>query len=185
MPWILSKIKFNQEVKYPHKPKEFVSGEAFQYLGRNYRLKVLSGRHEKLEFRNGRFYISLSDNNNSRDETLKKLLTAWYTSNAERKLKERIERYAERLGVKYNNIKLKSFTRQWGSCYLNGDLAFNWRIITAPISIVDYVIVHELCHRLFQNHSKEFWTHLQRVMPDYKTRKEWLRINDALIMNSL
>jgi predicted metal-dependent hydrolase len=181
-PWILSKIKFNQEVKYPHKPKEFVSGEAFQYLGRNYRLKVLSGTKERVELKNGRLNVCISNaNGDFSDEKLKRLLTAWYVKNAERKLKERILRYAERLDVTYKDVKVKSFKRQWGSCSTKGELAFNWRIIIAPISIVDYVIVHELCHRLFHDHSKEFWKHLQRIMPDYKVRKEWLRINGALL----
>ncbi len=181
-PWILSKIKFNKEVRYPHKPKEFVSGEAFQYLGRNYRLKVISGEDEGVELKNGRLNIRISDGNGgSCDEKLKRLLTDWYVVKAEKKLKERIVRYAERLGVTFNGIKIKELKRQWGSCSKKGDLVFNWRIIIAPIAIVDYVIVHELCHRRYHDHSKEFWNLMQRVMSDYRIRKEWLRVNGAMM----
>lgn len=182
-PWILSKIKFNQEVKYPHKPKEFVSGEAFQYLGRNYRLKVTSGNQEKVELKNGRLNIQISSPNGiCSDEELKSLLTDWYMTIAEKKLKERILRYTERLGVTFTSVTVKTFKRQWGSCSVKGELTFNWRIILAPVSIVDYVVVHELCHLIYNDHSAEFWKHLQRILPDYKTRKEWLRINGAMLM---
>ena len=94
-PWILSKIKFNQEVKYPHKPKEFVSGEAFQYLGRNYRLKVITGEKEGVDLKNGRLNVRISSGDSDfNDEKLKSLLTDWYIRNAERKLIERILRLA-------------------------------------------------------------------------------------------
>ena len=181
--WILSKIKFNNDVRYPHKNKEFISGEAFQYLGRNYRLKVLEGLEEKVELKNGRLnvYISSASNQIS-DEKIRTLVRSWYGANGGRKLKERVKRYAERLNVSCGDVKLKSFRRQWGSCSVKGELTFNWRIILAPVSIVDYVVVHELCHLIYNDHSKEFWKHLQRILPDYKTRKEWLRINGAMLM---
>ncbi len=181
-PWILSKIKFNQEVKYLHKPKEFVSGEAFQYLGKNYRLKVITGEDEGVELKNGRLNVRiLGGNGVPCDEKVKSLLTGWYVERAVKKLKERVLRHSLRLGVSFGELRIKTLKRQWGSCSKKGDLVFNWRIIIAPIAIVDYVVVHELCHRLFHDHSKEFWTLMHRVMPDYRGKKEWLRVNGALM----
>jgi predicted metal-dependent hydrolase len=181
-PWILSKIKFNQEVKYPHKAKEFVNGEAFQYLGRNYRLKVMSGEKEGVDLKNGRLNVRISQgNSDSNDEKLKSLLTDWYIRNAEKKLKERILRFADRIGVSVTGIKLKSLKQRWGSCSKDGSIVFNWKIIIAPIAIVDYVVAHELCHMRYHDHSKEFWNLMQRVMPDYREKKEWLRVNGAMM----
>lgn len=181
-PWILSKIKFNKEVKYPHKPKEFVSGEAFQYLGRNYRLKGITGEDEGVDLRNGRLNVRVSPGDSvSCDEKVKSLLAAWYIRNAEKKLKERILRFADRIGVSVTGIKLKSLKQRWGSCSKDGSIVFNWRIIIAPIAIVDYVVVHELCHRKYHDHSKEFWALMQGVMPDYREKKEWLRVNGAMM----
>ena len=181
-PWILSKIKFNQEVKYPHKPKEFVSGEAFQYLGRNYRLKVITGGKEGVELKNGRLNVRISQgNSDSNDEKLKSLLMDWYIRNAERKLKERILRFADRIGVTFNGIRIKSLKQRWGSCTKDGGVVFNWKIIIAPIAVVDYVVAHELCHMRYHDHSKEFWALMQRVMPDYREKKEWLRVNGAMM----
>ncbi len=181
-PWIISKIRFNEEVKYPFKPKEYVSGESFQYLGRNYRLKVIPGKDDKVELKNGRFVVTIKKMDaDATDYAIKELLTQWYMEHAEIKLKQRLERYKDRLGASYHGIKIKSLKRQWGSCTKDGEMNFNWRIVIAPVSIVDYVAAHELCHRIYHDHSKEFWRLLERVMPDYREKKEWLRINGALL----
>jgi len=179
-PWILSKIKFNQEVKYPHKPKEFVSGEAFQYLGRNYRLKIETGEIEGVELKNGRLNVRiLGDKDLACHRKVKRLLTDWYARNAARKLKERIVRHSDKMSLNFRRLKIKDLKRCWASCSMKGDITFNWKIIMAPLRIVDYVVVHELCHRAHHNHSKEFWNLLGRMMPDYKEQKEWLRVNGA------
>ena len=135
-----------------------------------------------MELKNGRLNVRiLGGNSDSNDEKLKSLLTDWYAEKAERKLKERILRFADRIGVTFSGIRIKSLKQRWGSCTKNGGVVFNWRIIIAPIAIVDYVVAHELCHRRFQDHSKEFWALMQRVMPDYRVKKEWLRVNGALM----
>lgn len=74
--------------------------------------------------------------------------------------------------------KLKS---KWGSCSRTNQLRFNWRIVMAKTSIIDYVIVHELCHLVHKNHSKEYWNLLRTMMPDYEKKKEWLRVNGKML----
>jgi len=180
-PWILSKIKFNKEVKYPHKPKEFISGEAITYLGRNYRLKVIYAKTESVALKNGRFIVCISKDTKDTEETVKRQLHQWFMLHAEKKLIERVKRLKDSIGTSYKVIKVKSLKQRWGSCTSQGIINFNWRIIIAPISIVDYVVAHELCHRIHHDHSKEFWNLMQRVMPDYLDRKEWLRVNGAML----
>jgi len=87
----------------------------------------------------------------------------------------------DKVGVSYQEIKVKSLKQRWGSCTSKGIINFNWRIIITPISIVDYVVAHELCHLIHHDHSKEFWSLMQRVIPDYLDRKEWLRVNGAML----
>ena len=87
----------------------------------------------------------------------------------------------ERVGVSYRTVKVKDLKSLWSSCTKIGNIHFNWRIVMSPISIVDYVIVHELCHREIYNHSPDFWRLLGRILPDYRERKEWLRVNGALL----
>jgi len=78
-------------------------------------------------------------------------------------------------------LKVQSLKNKWGSCSKTNQLRFNWRVVMAKMSIIDYIIVHELCHITFKDHSKAFWNEVQKILPDYKGRKEWLHINGDLL----
>lgn len=181
--WVRSKIRFNLEVQHPYKPKEYVSGEAFAYLGRNYRLKVISGDAAPVKLENGRFYVQLplSVHPQDRGEYIVSELTLWYQSRGLKKLKKRVVMYAKPLDLEPLRVVSKDLRSQWGSCTNRGEIAFNWKIAIAPISIIDYVVAHELCHLIHHDHSKEFWRLLASILPDYKERKEWLRVNGGLL----
>jgi len=81
------------------------------------------------------------------------------------------------VGVEPKSASIKSFKSRWGSCSPEGDLDFNWVVVMAPNRIVDYIVIHELCHSLHHDHSPKFWKEVERVMPDYKDHKEWLKVN--------
>ena len=181
--WIRSKMRFNSEVKYPYKPKEYVSGEAFAYLGRNYRLNVVISDPAPVKFENGRFYVQVPPTILPlyRNDYIVSELTFWYQSRGLKKLKERVRIYSKRLDLKPLKVISKDLKSQWGSCTSKGEIFFNWKIVIAPISIIDYIVAHELCHMIHHNHSKEFWRLLQSILPDYKERKEWLRVNGSLL----
>lgn len=181
IPWILGKIKFNNEVSHPRRPKEFISGEAIQYLGRNYRLKVVRGGAAGVELRNGRFMVGIPAGTADGGAAVRSLLIHWFARHAEIRLRERVRRFEALVGVQCGGIGVKDLRRRWGSCGRDGMIRLNWRIIIAPMSIVDYVVAHELCHRVHHDHSKEFWALMAMVMPDYPERKEWLRVNGALL----
>lgn len=173
--WILNKKALNNEVRKPGKPKEYVSGEAFSYLGRNYRLKVIRSNNISIQCKLGRLVVEVPENAESR--LIRELLVDWYKEHALAKFRQRVKRYADLLDVKPTSIKTGDFKRQWGSCHQDGTVILNWRVIMAPISIVDYVVAHELCHLIHHDHSREFWNLLQKIMPDYQQRKDYLRIN--------
>ncbi|RNA68806.1 M48 family metallopeptidase [Alteribacter keqinensis] len=180
-PWILEKWKAFKDIERKPAPKEFVSGEKLSYLGRNYSLKVIAGEteHVKLKFRNGRF-ISIIPTNISKEEKKCDLYNAfkkWYFTHGDKKIKERAEIYTKKMDVFPSKIRLKEQKMRWGTCTPKGDIYLNWRIIMAPMAIVDYLLVHELAHIKHPNHSKEFWQLVRSVLPDYEERKEWLRIN--------
>ena len=180
-PWITKKIQFNDVVRHLPKPKEYVSGEAFSYLGRNYRLKIVKGNPKPVELKNGRFYVYVRADGQAREERIKVALSTWYKAHAEDKLNARARMCADRVGVSYRDIKLKDMKSRWGSCTKAGNIHFSWLIVMAPMSIVDYVVVHELCHREYHDHSPAFWRLVGRILPDYHERKEWLRVNGALL----
>ena len=87
---------------------------------------------------------------------------------------QRVEHYAPIIGVSYNRIAIKDTKTRWGSCSRDGNLNFSFRLVLEPLELLDYVVVHELCHRLHMNHSKEFWREVERVIPDYKERRRRL-----------
>lgn len=91
--------------------------------------------------------------------------------------------YAELLGVSYGKITIRDQKTRWGSCSAKGNLNFNWRLMLAPPRVLDYVVVHELCHRREMNHSKAFWNTVETILPDYKELRKWLRDNgNSLIL---
>ena len=89
----------------------------------------------------------------------------------------RVAYYAEKLGVSYGKITLRQQKTRWGSCSSEKNLNFNWKLILAPPEVLDYVVVHELCHLKEMNHSKAFWDEVGKVMPEYETYKLWLKEN--------
>ncbi len=180
--WIMNKIAINNQVKYPVRPKEFVSGEAFAYLGRNYRLKVSDGS-SRVELKNGYFMVTIPNKGKADDAKLiRTLLIEWYMHHARQKLAERVKRYAGIMDIKSYGLTVKSLNSQWGSCSKDGTLSFNWRIVMAPLRLLDYVVVHELCHLTYHDHSKEFWQQLERYLPDWRELKEELRQTGALLV---
>ena len=108
-------------------------------------------------------------------ENVRKALTGWYVEHAGDKIPERVGIYARRVGEWPQRIEIKNHKRQWGSCSYYGVVRFNWKIIMAPVTILDYVIVHELCHLICPDHSPRFWQKVQTILPDYTKRRQKLR----------
>ena len=174
--WIREKLLLHREHQ-PPKPKEYVSGESFTYLGRNYRLKVESGPAKSVKLKGGRLVVQVPPSVQKRDRYVKDSLTEWYRAHALERLQEKVDRYSKMIRVSPSSVGIKSFSGRWGSCSKTGKMEFNWKIIVAPNPIVDYVVVHELCHLKRHDHSPEFWQCVERVFPDYAESKEWLKIN--------
>ena len=181
-PWILQKLKFTQEGVVKPSVREYISGETYHYLGRRYRLKVVEDESispYEVKLREGRFRIRVPpfSEENHRDVVVPSALRWWFNNKAERKLLERAKLYATKIGITPKKIVIKNQMKRWGSCTKDGVVHLNWRIIMAPMSVVDYVVVHELIHIDIDRHSNEFWKTLRAILPDYERRKEWLRVN--------
>lgn len=174
--WIKEKIALHREAQ-PASEKQFVSGEAFSYLGRNYRLKVEEGAFQPVRLLKGRLVVTVPKGKNQ-PHMIHNALIRWYKRQAEQKLREKVERYAPIVGVEPADVRIKTFKSRWGSCTAKGLLEFNWRVMMAPNRCVDYVVVHELCHLKRHDHSAEFWKEVGKVMPDYGVSKDWLKHNE-------
>ncbi len=177
--WIITKLGSLSDVSQQLK-KEFVSGESFYYLGRHMRLKILKDRDVKKtvvrRFR-GRLEVIMNPvgKNGKVPEEIRDAITEWYKIQAARRIPERVEIYTNKMGLKTPGVFIRDQKKIWGSCSTKGVLRFNWRIIMAPMSLVDYVVVHELCHLKYRNHSQSFWRYVGMIMPDYERRREKLR----------
>ncbi len=177
--WIKAKLLLHRQAT-PVTCKEYVSGESFSYLGRNYRLKLETGAAKSVKLKNGRLTVTLPSKSRS-PENISNALTSWYRAHAEQKLLEKVKRYSKIVGVHPASVSIKTFKSRWGSCSTKGDLVFNWKIIIAPNRIVDYVVVHELCHMKQHDHAPKFWKCVERVFPDYAESKAWLKENGRLL----
>lgn len=167
--WIEKNLKKINARNYKFKPKEFVNGEGFLYLGKYYKLTIVEEQDVPLKFDN-RFYLSKNALSNA-----KEVFIHWYKKEAHKKISERVEYYAKKTGFKYNKINITNAQKRWASCSFNNNLNFSWRLIMAPLSIIDYVVVHELCHTVEKKHSKKFWDKIKVILPDYKKRDDWLK----------
>ncbi len=176
-PWIKNKLR-EQSDRPTIPPREYVSGETVTYLGKNYRLKVLIGDQPSIKLKRG--YVEATVNKTEIDpkNTIRSLLERWYRSHAEKRLGEKTVRLASVIGVNPASVTVKNYKSRWGSCSTKGDISYNWRIILAPHSIVDYVVVHELCHMLEHNHSSKYWKHVERHVPNWRECREWLKHNE-------
>jgi predicted metal-dependent hydrolase len=184
--WILEKQEQLRNHGDSNPSKEFVSGESFPYLGRNYRLKVVkssAGGDGKCKLVNGRLLVETNGKPDSESEkvAVRKALIEWYVEHAENKIKERVSRFALHIGRWPASVEIKNQVRRWGSCSRNGMVRLNWKIIMAPLSVIDYVIVHELCHLVYRQHSSQFWQKVQSIIPDYKKRRDRLKGNGLII----
>jgi len=177
-PWILKKIVWFDQMRQFTAPKEYVNGETFLYLGRQYRLALHNGvdaGYVRLKEGYLEMAVPWQYNKNECQQVVKTALFDWYCDHANQKIDEIINRYATILEIPAPHYKVKLMTKRWGSCTPKNILNFNMKIIMAPASQVEYVVAHELCHIRHKNHSTWFWKHLRQIMPDYEIRRESLR----------
>lgn len=178
--WVVEKMSEIDEQSQKPKEKEFLSGEKFLYKGRRYRLKVEESNIQDaiIEMKGGKFYIKAPKKLDSeeRREKIKGVIRAWYKKKAKSTYPPKVKHFSSKIGVDYGDVLIEDPKNEWGNVK-NNDIRLHWKTIMAPVHIQDYLIVHELAHLREETHSEEFWNVVGSVLPDYKKRKEWLRIN--------
>ena len=169
--WIYGKLQHEQKYQDRiHPPgKEVVNGESAPYLGRDYRIEIAETESGEVEFSDG-FKVPVSHQNKKRAA-----LKSWYIDRAKETILPRVNAAAKELGVKFKAAKIVDNRYRWGSCTVNGAVNFNWRLIKAPIFVIDYVVVHELAHLLESNHTARFWNIVRAASPTMAKAKAWLK----------
>lgn len=173
--WIIKQIYSYKHMHYAPINREFVNGESFMYLGRNYSLQIeldLNVKNTKVKLFRGKFIVAAPNKN---EDDIRKAMEVWYRGRAKEMIGLKVKYYQRFFNIVPTAIKVKEQKKRWGSCTSKNELLFNWRCIMAKANALDYIIVHEMCHMYHKNHSKEFWELVATVMPDYEIRKEWLK----------
>lgn len=167
--WIYTKLAQKEALAPSPPPKQLVSGEGFPYLGRSYRLLLVDDQDAPVKLEQGRFKMSRAVAPVGREH-----LVRWYSERGRTWLAGRVERFRRRVAVEPSGVSVQDLGFRWGSCGKGGRLFFHWRTVLLPPRIVEYVVVHELCHLHEPHHTPAFWSRLERAMPDFAARKEWL-----------
>ena len=172
--WI---IKSQQELlkRSLYEKKQFISGEVFQFMGQDYFLNYGYCQKSALILRDN-FYLATWAK--PRAEAC---FVAWYKQQAKAYIPERLDHYAKQHELTFNNVKINSAKKRYGSCSEEGNLNFAWRLMMAPADVIDYVVVHELAHLVHHDHSRAFWQQVKIMMPDYKQHVTWLKQHGHLL----
>ena len=175
--WIHEKTSHAQKYREsPHPPgKELVNGESALYLGRQYQIEIVEGDQEEIEL-DEKFLVPACILGER-----KQVLREWYRDRAKERILPRVARFARELGVEYAGAKIVDSRYRWGSCTPKDNITLNWRLIKAPMYVVDYVIVHELAHLLETNHTPRFWNIVRAQSPKMGKAKDWLREHGELL----
>jgi len=175
MPWVIRHLDYFEKIIIPTQNKKYISGETHYYLGKQYRLKVISSIIDKVSIKKG--FITVYTKEKSDKEKTKTLLTQWLKDRSIMVFEKLIKDYQPKFG-KYGindpKISIKPMKTKWGSCSRKGTLTLNTNLIMNSLPLIRYVVIHELCHLVFFNHTKEFYTLLSKIMPDWKKNKEML-----------
>jgi predicted metal-dependent hydrolase len=175
--WIYEKLGHPQKYHdLPHPPgKELVNGESAYYLGRQYRIEIVKTGLAEIQFAQ-RFLIPAAEVSQRVE-----ILREWYINKAKEKIIPRVWQHARQLGVDVADIKIVDNRYRWGSCTLNNNVNINWRLIKAPMFVIDYIIIHELAHLIEANHTPRFWNIVRAQTPTMEKAKAWLKEHGQLL----
>lgn len=167
--WIAKKQQQAQRYTLTKVPVTEITSQQFWYLGQTYPVRLIETGSKPVQFDNefilAQPFLPAAAN----------VFLSWYRRQAKKIIISRVEAFAKQYDFGYNGISITRATTRWGSCSGKGNLSFAWRLVMAPMAVIDYVVVHELAHLRELNHSAAFWQEVENILPDYKQRRQWLR----------
>lgn len=183
--WIKKHFAKHFHKRKTHRQPQFASGDKFLLQGQEYDLVVRRkvSKRTQVVLKPLHIEIAIHEKLTEKEarETVKKALINFYKKIANLVVKERTEHFGKLYGFRYNNITIKTLKSRWGSCSREKNLNFNWRLIMTPTPVLDYVVVHEVCHLKQMNHSPRFWDLVEVQCPKHKQFKKWLREHGQLL----
>jgi predicted metal-dependent hydrolase len=177
--WIYKNLAEWRDLNATRVIREYRNGEGFLYLGRSYRLLLVAGQEEPLLLKAGRFQLRRDLVDQGEVPAAKAAFRDYFVTRGVERITRRVAYFAPKVGFEPGKIDVRELGHRWASCSPTGNLAFHWKCMMAPPKVIDYIVVHELCHMHHLDHSDAFWNEVDKVMPDFHERKEWLRKNGA------
>jgi len=178
--WIVKRLNEAEERNVFVENKKFNHGERFLFLGHKYEMEIVLklGKRSILKFNGKKWTVNVPCQLSEEEKQgeIQRKLIGWYRLQAKEILGGRIFHYSRLLGVEPLKIAVRTQKRIWGNCdYSSKTIHINWQVIMSPLAVLDYIVVHELCHLIVPNHSKRFWKKVEEIFPDYNKRKRWLK----------
>jgi predicted metal-dependent hydrolase len=177
--WIYKTLAEWRDLNATRVMREYRNGEGFLYLGRSYRLLLVAEQEEPVELRDGRFCLRRDFVDPGDVLAAQAVFRDYYVSRGKERIAQRVTYYSPKVGVSPRGIEIRELGYRWASCSPGGRLRFHWKCMMAPPKIIDYIVVHELCHLHQDDHTAAFWNEVDKILPDYEDRKEWLKKNGA------
>jgi predicted metal-dependent hydrolase len=177
--WIYKNLAEWRDLNATRVLREYRNGEGFLYLGRSYRLLLVADQVEPLLLKEGRFCLRRDLVDKGEVPAAMEAFRDYYIARGLDRIASRVSYFAPKVGVNPKTIGVRDLSHRWASCSPSGNLAFHWKCMMAPQTIIDYIVVHELCHFHHLDHTDAFWNEVDKVMPDYRERKNWLKRNGA------
>lgn len=175
--WIVRQRRHFEKYQPLPTPRRYVSGETHRYLGKQYRLRVRHGSEQTVKL-NGGFLWAIVSGSSGRNRA-RLLVEEWYSTHAAETFERRLAICHGRVkhyGIPYPSLRIRKMRTRWGSCRKNGTIVLNPELVRLPTPCIDYLIIHELCHLKFHNHSRGFYDLLSKCLPDWATRREQLNL---------
>ena len=169
--WIINKLSIVEGVA----ENDIVTGSRIQFLGKKYYVLIIFSEgidKPRIHFNHSKFTINLPENQTNIQETIRVELDDYYRIQAKERLIPRIEKWSEKTGLHYNKLRFLKFEKRWGSCTHENTILINYLAIKLPYSLIDYLIVHELCHTIEKSHSKSFYSLVSKHVPNWKTLED-------------
>jgi predicted metal-dependent hydrolase len=181
--WIIKKLEEMPDALELQEKRKYEDGDKLLYRGKEYELRIIMDskiKNYEINIERDKIVAQINPKNK---QAINDILEAWYKQRAKEFVYDRIKYYNSFLQKNIRNVRIKDQKKRWGSCSNLGNLNFNWRIIMMPEEMFDYIIVHELCHLKFLNHSKAYWKSVEEILPDYKEREKWIKLNAVRFVN--
>ena len=177
--WIRNKLAI-EKTNSSNIKRKYENGEKFLYFGSEYLLKIKHSNKDNVYLDNNIMIVEVR--NNSKAAHIRNMLKNWYIDESKKYLIKTTNYYEILIGVSVNKLIFGKYKSKWGSCNSKKTISYDWRIIMAPLEVIHYLIIHELCHIKHLNHSNDFWKTVEKYMANYKLQKKWLKTNSSKLI---